>query len=232
MIAGMTDGFIGLQFHFLTSTGPSSMVMPLSYNTPGVPLGFATWAIREIRSGEQLPPIAPPRRRRLQEAPPARLRRCAAGQPAGRAATAPPPPPRLQVRPTTRTASAWSSCSSSPQDDRGTLQSESDHAADRPTGGQRGSSGRCPRRRSPSRRCPGGRSPDSRSLRWRSAAAGPGGAAAGGRPRRSPPPHVERRAVRPAEKLRQEALIPGFTVTIDRPYYIGRYEVTQAEWRR
>lgn len=48
MIAGMTDGFIGLQFHFLTSTGPSTMVMPLSYNTPGVPLGFRNMAIREI----------------------------------------------------------------------------------------------------------------------------------------------------------------------------------------
>jgi hypothetical protein len=48
MIAGLTDGFIGLQFHFLTSTGPSTMVMPLSYNTPGVPLGFRNMAIKEI----------------------------------------------------------------------------------------------------------------------------------------------------------------------------------------
>jgi hypothetical protein len=56
MIAGMTEGFIALQFHFLTSTGPSSMVMPLSYNTPGVPLGFRNMAIRVIKPGEKLPP--------------------------------------------------------------------------------------------------------------------------------------------------------------------------------
>lgn len=48
MVAGLTSGFIGLQYHFLTSTGPSSMVMPLSYNTPGVPLGFRNMAIKEI----------------------------------------------------------------------------------------------------------------------------------------------------------------------------------------
>lgn len=48
MVAGMTEGFIGLQFHFMTSTGPSTMIMPLSYNTPGVPLGFRNMAIREL----------------------------------------------------------------------------------------------------------------------------------------------------------------------------------------
>jgi formylglycine-generating enzyme required for sulfatase activity len=35
-----------------------------------------------------------------------------------------------------------------------------------------------------------------------------------------------------AEKLRQQALIPGFTVTIDKSYDIGRYEVTQGEWKK
>ena len=35
-----------------------------------------------------------------------------------------------------------------------------------------------------------------------------------------------------AETLRQAALIPGFTVTIDKSYYIGRYEVTQGEWKK
>jgi sulfatase modifying factor 1 len=34
-----------------------------------------------------------------------------------------------------------------------------------------------------------------------------------------------------AEMARRDAL-PGFTVTLDRPYYIGRYEVTQGEWKR
>lgn len=33
------------------------------------------------------------------------------------------------------------------------------------------------------------------------------------------------------EMARRDAL-PGFTVTLARPYYIGRYEVTQAEWKR
>lgn len=48
MPAGLTEGFIGLQYHFLTAVTPSTMVMPLSYNTPGVPLGFRNMAIREL----------------------------------------------------------------------------------------------------------------------------------------------------------------------------------------
>jgi formylglycine-generating enzyme required for sulfatase activity len=41
----------------------------------------------------------------------------------------------------------------------------------------------------------------------------------------------------PADSARCHELIqrdatPGFTVSIDHPYYIGRYEVTQAEWKR
>jgi hypothetical protein len=91
MIAGMTDGFIALQFHFLTSTGPSSMVMPLSYNTPGVPLGFRNMAIREIKPGEVLPPIAPP-----EEQPAARgagAGRNGRGRAGGAAAAEVPPPP-------------------------------------------------------------------------------------------------------------------------------------------
>lgn len=34
-----------------------------------------------------------------------------------------------------------------------------------------------------------------------------------------------------AEMAKRDAR-PGFTVTISRPYYIGKYEVTQAEWKR
>jgi formylglycine-generating enzyme len=34
-----------------------------------------------------------------------------------------------------------------------------------------------------------------------------------------------------AEMVQRDAR-PGFTVRIERPYYIGRYEVTQAEWKR
>lgn len=34
------------------------------------------------------------------------------------------------------------------------------------------------------------------------------------------------------EEMAQRDAMPGFTVKIDRPYYIGRYEVTQDEWER
>ena len=45
---GATDGFIALQFHFLTALGPSTMVMPLTYGTPGVGFGFRNMAIVEL----------------------------------------------------------------------------------------------------------------------------------------------------------------------------------------
>jgi formylglycine-generating enzyme required for sulfatase activity len=35
-----------------------------------------------------------------------------------------------------------------------------------------------------------------------------------------------------AEKLARQDALPGFTVTIKLPYYIGRYEVTQAQWTK
>jgi formylglycine-generating enzyme required for sulfatase activity len=34
------------------------------------------------------------------------------------------------------------------------------------------------------------------------------------------------------EEMAKRDAMPGFTVTISRPYYIGKYEVTQAEWKR
>jgi formylglycine-generating enzyme len=34
------------------------------------------------------------------------------------------------------------------------------------------------------------------------------------------------------ERLAREQYSPGFRVRLDRPYYIGRYEVTQAQWTR
>ena len=127
MIAGMTEGFIGLQFHFLTSTGPSTMVMPLSYNTPGVPLGFRNMAIREIKPGGQLPPAAAAtaavrRRRQLPAGRGGACRRRRQAAPRRRCRR------RLRRdRPTTPTASACSSClRQDRQDDRGTLQPESD----------------------------------------------------------------------------------------------------------
>lgn len=45
---GMTSGYIGLQYHFLTMVMPSSTVMPLTFNTPGVPLGFRNMAVKEL----------------------------------------------------------------------------------------------------------------------------------------------------------------------------------------
>lgn len=35
-----------------------------------------------------------------------------------------------------------------------------------------------------------------------------------------------------AEKLAKAAYMPGFEVTISRPYYIGRFEITQAQWTK
>jgi formylglycine-generating enzyme required for sulfatase activity len=37
---------------------------------------------------------------------------------------------------------------------------------------------------------------------------------------------------RRCEEMVQRDAMPGFTVHITRPYYIGKYEVTQAEWRK
>jgi formylglycine-generating enzyme required for sulfatase activity len=37
---------------------------------------------------------------------------------------------------------------------------------------------------------------------------------------------------RRCEEMAKRDATPGFTVPIDRPYYIGRYEVTQAEWTK
>lgn len=34
-----------------------------------------------------------------------------------------------------------------------------------------------------------------------------------------------------AEKLAKAAYLPGFEVKIDKPYYIGKFEITQAQWR-
>jgi formylglycine-generating enzyme required for sulfatase activity len=34
------------------------------------------------------------------------------------------------------------------------------------------------------------------------------------------------------EQAAREAATPGFPVTIDRPYYIGKYEVTQGQWKK
>jgi formylglycine-generating enzyme len=215
MIAGMTDGFIGLQFHFLTSTGPSSMVMPLSYNTPGVPLGFRNMAIREIKSGEQLPPIAqqPP-----ATAPGGTARASGGGaqqgQPAGRAAAAPPPPPPPP----------------GPADHTNSIGME--FMLIKPgkmIAGRYNPNPIVPPAAAPAPAVnPAGAAPPAAAGAPQDAAAAGRGAGRGGAPRLTW--NDEQYAL--AEKLRQEALIPGFTVTIDRPYYIGRYEVTQAEWKK
>ena len=39
-------------------------------------------------------------------------------------------------------------------------------------------------------------------------------------------------AYKVAEKMAQEAAKPGFIVTIKRPYYIGKFEVTQEQWQK
>jgi sulfatase modifying factor 1 len=35
-----------------------------------------------------------------------------------------------------------------------------------------------------------------------------------------------------AEKLAKAAYMPGFEVTIDKPYYIGKFEITQGQWEK
>src|SRR3982751_1579896 len=35
-----------------------------------------------------------------------------------------------------------------------------------------------------------------------------------------------------AEKLAKQDALPGFTVTIKKPFYIGKFEVTQAQWKK
>jgi formylglycine-generating enzyme required for sulfatase activity len=35
-----------------------------------------------------------------------------------------------------------------------------------------------------------------------------------------------------AEKMAEEACMPGFLVTIDQPYYIGKFEITQEQWEK
>lgn len=37
---------------------------------------------------------------------------------------------------------------------------------------------------------------------------------------------------RVAEEIAEKAFMPGFTVTLERPYYIGKFEVTQEQWEK
>ncbi|CAN5800044.1 hypothetical protein BH24BAC1_BH24BAC1_08850 [soil metagenome] len=39
-------------------------------------------------------------------------------------------------------------------------------------------------------------------------------------------------AYRKAEKMAEEAARPGFSVTLTRPYYLGKFEVTQEQWEK
>jgi formylglycine-generating enzyme required for sulfatase activity len=39
-------------------------------------------------------------------------------------------------------------------------------------------------------------------------------------------------AYQQAQQMARQAARPGFTVTLDRPYYIGKFEVTQAQWEK
>ena len=212
MIAGMTEGFIGLQFHFLTSTGPSTMVMPLSYNTPGVPLGFRNMAIREIKPGEPQPPApAPP-----QPAPQPQAAPPASAQPQGAAPQAQGAPPAGARR-------------AAPQVPSPPPPGPADHTNSVgmqfmlvKTGTMKAG------RYNPNPIVPP--APATAVNPANGAAAAPAGAQAAGRggaPRLTWTPEQDEAA----EKLRQEALRSGFAVTIGKPYYMGRYEVTQGEWK-
>ena len=119
MIAGMTEGFIGLQFHFLTSTGPSTMVMPLCTTPRASRSASGTWRSGRSSPGEPMPPAPQPPSPRAARP---RSRRQASRRPPRRGRLRPAAPdarrrrrrrrPRRDPR-TTPTASACSSCSSS-----------------------------------------------------------------------------------------------------------------------
>lgn len=193
MPAGLTSGFIGLQYHFLTTIMPSTKVVSLSYNTPGVPLGFRNMAIREIKPGEVLPPIVPPAE------PPA------AGRGGGRAggaapAQVPPPPPPGPADYTNSIGMSFMRIKTGEM-----------------TAGRYNPNPITPPVAAPAPPA------DAADV---SAASGRGAGRGGGRLTWTPEQYAT------AERLRQEALIPGFTVTIDKPYYMGRYEVTQGEWKK
>ena len=49
-----------------------------------------------------------------------------------------------------------------------------------------------------------------------------------GEPGKSIPPEMYKKAVEMARRDR----MPGFTVTLDQPYYIGKFEVTQEQWQK
>jgi sulfatase modifying factor 1 len=66
-------------------------------------------------------------------------------------------------------------------------------------------------------------------------AGGAGGGAAGGAATRPPPdPHTLWTAADAAlcEQMSRRDATPGFQVAIDHPFYLGKYEVTQAQWKR
>jgi sulfatase modifying factor 1 len=69
-------------------------------------------------------------------------------------------------------------------------------------------------------------------------AAAPAAAAAGGRGQgargggRGGGPALTAEEYARIEAMARADAMPGFRVTIERPYYIGKYEVTQAQWRR
>ncbi|MDB5263942.1 MAG: hypothetical protein JWQ14_3225, partial [Adhaeribacter sp.] len=54
------------------------------------------------------------------------------------------------------------------------------------------------------------------------------------RPKQNPPDRrtLPASAYAVADEMAQKAAQPGFRVTLDKPYYIGKFEVTQAQWEK
>ena len=54
------------------------------------------------------------------------------------------------------------------------------------------------------------------------------------RPKQNPPNRrtLPAQAYEVADEMARQAALPGFRVTLDRPYYIGKFEVTQAQWEK
>ncbi|HVW05187.1 MAG TPA: SUMF1/EgtB/PvdO family nonheme iron enzyme [Vicinamibacterales bacterium] len=194
MPAGLTSGFIGLQFHFLTTLMPSTKVVSLSYNTPGVPLGFRNMAIKE------LPDTAAP-----ATVPAAASNAAAGGRggaggrgPAPLEQETPPPPPGpadytnaigmdfMKIQTGTMIEGAYDPCEILPVP-AGTVPPAPAPLAQRPPRAPCSTAG---------------------TFGWR-------------------PEQYET-----ADRLLREDTILGFKVTIGKPYLMGRYEVTQGEWKK
>jgi formylglycine-generating enzyme required for sulfatase activity len=197
MPAGLTSGFIGLQYHFLTTVMPSTKVVSLSYNTPGVPLGFRNMAIKELPDTAG-PATVPAAASDASDAPAGRRGGAGRHRPVPPAPVTPPSPPGpadytnsvgmdfMKIPAGTMVEGAYDPCEILPVP-AGTVPPAPAPLAQRPPRVPCSTAG---------------------TFGWR-------------------PEQYEI-----ADKLLREDTSLGFKVTIGKPYLMGRYEVTQGEWKK